>query len=231
MHIRWSHNETDRVVNKAAGLRIAEPLLTHMDALYRAQGEVIEKPRIREKLGYDFEKALIEKIRQREQVLRTQIPPTPEPPPPPPPQKNPLELLIEMISDAVVQKLQPIIQNTHQPVPIRHVIMEQQHRLPGDAPLKKRVVVIAANNDQRRHLEKEFPDLDFEFCPNGAKGDKVAHLANGAHLVVGMVKFMRHHAEKVVKSMPHYVRVNGGASSVATIIRSRLNGNGAGAHH
>lgn len=104
------------------------------------------------------------------------------------------------------------------PRPARHI--HHDPALHHQRTNKPRVAVIGLLNGQRRAIEREMPQLDIRFLGNGEGASRVADVTANCDAAFVMTKFVSHQVERGIKARDH-VRVNGGVTDLARIMRAR----------
>lgn len=94
--------------------------------------------------------------------------------------------------------------------------------LPPDSKMKytrrRKVLVVGLNSQNSGMIEREYPDIDIKTIGPDYNDTKGA--MGSADTVVAMIDYMSHGQADSLKKHPHFVRVNGGMSSLRNILNS-----------
>jgi hypothetical protein len=239
--LRWSYEETAKVIEKAAQLRAVEDTLSKLDAIYRAQGLVISPTRQKTNIKTYLKSVLLRQLDDLEKKTpREQLAPPPTPAIEPPAPKEPtltemVKLCANLFAASFAEALAPLLAremqtmrgtngtNGHDALSQLQLEVPPPQRDFGKLPEKlqrHKVAIVGLNADQRREITKRFPSRDFRWIDNGAKGTTVAQVTRHCEASFVMIKFVRHVTDGAVKGEHH--RVNGGVSDLARLVGARF---------
>jgi len=229
--VRWSPEEQALLIETAATAMKNKEVFSLREALEKAQ-EQMPKDRRREIAALSqvpwFIDGVPKKLKELEEVqvssLESQIAEAVEAAN----QRARIEIEGELVSKAgallskiLVAALQdPTLRMLLAPTPVigatpQHV---QHNPMPRGASREKkpRVVVAGALNDQARHLETTMGQrLDLRFWSKDQSSDTLKAMLKGADAAVGMVGFLSHAHDGIIKSSKiPYHPVSGGVSQV-----------------
>jgi hypothetical protein len=239
---RWTNEEARKVVLKAAELRLTEIGIAKHDALYRAQGIVIEPARRKERIGTYFLNVLTKRLEQLEKNTPAQqlapaayVEPAAAAPEPPkePTLTEMLKLCANLFAASFAEALAPLLAKEIHTVKTNgngnnghdRVLIDPSVPIAANGNLpeklhKHRIAVVGLNGDQRQELMRRFPLLDFRWLDNGARGTTMRKTIEHCEATFLMTKFVNHHAQEAVPR-DRRVMVNGGVSDLTRLISAR----------
>jgi hypothetical protein len=229
--VRWSPEEQAQLVELAAAAMKNKEVFSLRDALAKAQ-DAIPKDRRRDIAALSqvpwFIDGVPKKLKELEEVhvtsLESQIAEAVEAAN----LKARLEIEAELVNKAgallskiLVAALQEpalrlLLVPTHINTPIAHQPAHNPMPRGASREKKPRVVVAGALNDQARHLETAMGNkLDLRFWSKDQSADVLKSMLKNADAAVGMVGFLSHSHDGILKSSKiPYHPVSGGVSQV-----------------
>lgn len=227
--VRWSPEEQAQLIEFAATAMKAKEVFSLRDALEKAQ-EQMPKDRRRDIAALSqvpwFIDGVPKKLKELEEVqvssLEQQIAEAVEIAN----QKARLEIEAELVNKAgallskilVVAFKDPALRVLLAPGAVPSLSIPHHNPMPRGASKEKkpRVVVAGALNDQARHLETTMGQkLDLRFWSKDQSSDTLKSMLKNADAAVGMVGFLSHAHDGIIKSSKiPYHPVSGGVSQV-----------------
>lgn len=233
MRIVWTRDEKDMVLEGMIAVAVEKPRLSSKELM--RQGQIVlptnRRVVINDQRTFNY-KAMIQAARDAAEKIRSAVPPepvfvAPEPPPPEPAKKvdtigDLFELLVDAITERVMEKIQTKIEDSHT-IEIKEPVvntgwldeLENLTIRKKKAASKGTCLVIGLNGAQVDCIRQHQPNVDFTFVT----GEHALshHTLHKDHTVL-MTKFINHGVHSKYRKHQNMHYCNGGVSELKYLL-------------